>query len=526
MPMVHQVGLAIALLLTYLLYWKILRPTIFSPLFRIPAAHPTAHFSSWWLARNRPTGTEARSVFAAHQRCGPVVRLAPNEVSITSQEGLRKVYFSSLSRTDWALAFRNYDGTPNLVTLLDPREHATRRRMLSNLFSKSYLLNSADFCDLSQAIIFGRLLPMIDKAARDGSGVDVFEISTALAAEVMSAYQVGLKRGFDFTSPGRETSRKRHLENGKKKLGDYAKMSHLAAKELEEECFQMCVETEEFLRLTGEQKKPVERPVQEGSTLPTTTNPVTFARLSTDIPAKEGDKSAADTLRLIASELLDHLEAARVGIGITVTYAMYQLSQRPKLQSQLRAELMALPVAPRYPSPGLESKSVLQQIDKVGLLDATVMETLRVHPSAPGPQPRSVPEGGVVIDGYFIPAGVFISTSPYFLHQNRAAYPDPDKWQSERWMKGQNTKAEHSVNDISMGQEMEEDDPRRWFWAFGRGGRMCVGSNFALITTKVILASVYTSFTTTIIDDEGVEQRDSLPADPVGDKLILGFSRV
>jgi hypothetical protein len=28
------------------------------------------------------------------------------------------------------------------------------------------------------------------------------------------------------------------------------------------------------------------------------------------------------------------------------------------------------------------------------------------------------------------------------------------------------------------------------------------------------------------MDDEGIEQRDELPADPVGDKLILGFRYV
>jgi hypothetical protein len=46
------------------------------------------------------------------------------------------------------------------------------------------------------------------------------------------------------------------------------------------------------------------------------------------------------------------------------------------------------------------------------------------------------------------------------------------------------------------------------------------------VATKAILASIYASFTSKIIDDDGIEQRDGLPADPVGDKLILGFSYV
>lgn len=501
------IGLAIALLLGYLLYRDMLHPALISPLSKLPAAHPSSHFASTWIWWRRRTGRESRSIFAAHQRCGPIVRLGPNEVSIASQEGLHKIYFGrfAFTRTEWVLPFRNYNGTPNLVTMLDPREHATRRRMLSNLFSKSYLLGSPDFSGLSQAIIFARLLPIIDEAAGVGSGVDVFEISCAVAAEMMSAYQVGLESSLDLTSMGREEARKKHIENGKKKL---RKGSKQAAEELERECYETCLKTD------------------KGSRLPTATRPVIFAQLSTSIPAKEGVKTRTETLRLVASELLDHIEAARVGIGITVTYAMYQLSQRPDLQSNLRYELMALKVPLRYPLHGLLSRSVLHQIDGIALLDAIVMETLRVHSPAPGPQYRAVPEGGVAVKGYFIPAGVWISTSPYCLHRHASAYPDADKWKPERWMTARNAKAEQSVDSASVGEEAQEDDPRRWFWAFGNGGRMCLGSNFALVATKVILASIYANFTSTIIDDEGIEQRDELPADPVGDKLILGFRHV
>jgi len=170
-------------------------------------------------------------------------------------------------------------------------------------------------------------------------------------------------------------------------------------------------------------------------------------------------------------------------MGILVSYAMYQLSQRPNMQSKLCDELMALTVPLRYPLHGLLSKSVLHQIYGIALLDAIIMETLRVHSSAPGPQYRAVPEGGVVIDGYFIPAGVWISTSPYCLHRHAGAYPDADEWKPERWMTGQNAKADQSVDSAPAEEETQEDDPRRWLWAFGKGSRMCMGNNFSLIGT-------------------------------------------
>jgi hypothetical protein len=43
---------------------------------------------------------------------------------------------------------------------------------------------------------------------------------------------------------------------------------------------------------------------------------------------------------------------------------------------------------------------------------------------------------------------------------------------------------------------------------------------------KLVVASIYTNYTTYIIDDEGIEQLDSMIASPAGEKLVLGFNRI
>ena len=43
---------------------------------------------------------------------------------------------------------------------------------------------------------------------------------------------------------------------------------------------------------------------------------------------------------------------------------------------------------------------------------------------------------------------------------------------------------------------------------------------------KLAVAGIYTNYTTYIIDDEGIEQMDSLVASPAGNKLVLGFNRI
>ena len=486
--MAHLIGLPIAVLLSYLLYHLVLRPALFSPLSKLPLAHPSAGILSTWIWWQRRRGRESRAIHAAHQQRGSIVRLAPNEVSVASLDGLRTIYGSGsdFSRTNWFLPFRNYNGRPNLVTMFSARQHATRKRMLSHLYSKSYLFASSNFQRAAQVVVFERLMPILDCAAQTGDGVDVYALGRAAPAELMSMYGMGTANGLDLVPQGREEERKRYLENGKRKLRNL-KWAKMAAKELEDQLFELCEKAVDLLRQVspGREEREdeghkemgnSENHAHEDSESPTT-YPVVFAQLYNSIPTKEGVTDRLETLHLAASELLDSIEAGREGIGISLTYAMHQLSQRPALQLTLHDELMKLTPPLTYP-PSQEalSTSTLRQLDSLALLDGIVMETLRVHAPEPGPQRRLVPEGGAVVEGYFIPAGVTIHSSPYCLHRYEGVYPDANVWRPERWMEIRGNK-----DSGEWGKGKAEDDPRRWFWAFGSGGKMCIGSNFSLL---------------------------------------------
>ena len=46
------------------------------------------------------------------------------------------------------------------------------------------------------------------------------------------------------------------------------------------------------------------------------------------------------------------------------------------------------------------------------------------------------------------------------------------------------------------------------------------------VEMKVLLAAIYTNYTTSVVDDKGIEQEDAYTAGPVGNKLVLKFARV
>jgi cytochrome P450 len=492
--MALHLALLVALVLAFLFWRYLLYPAFISPLSKIPTAHPIVSILPIWLWWKERKGCQARSIFEAHQRHGPVVRVGPNEVHLASLDGLRVAFNSGFDRSDWVLTFRNYNGTHNLFTMLDSKSHATRRRMVTRIYTKSYILDSADFQTLSQILLFERLVPVFDEAAKTGQGVEMYEILKAAGAEFVTAYQMGTENSLYLVAKGRERERKAYIEAGKIHMLEL-KGHKQAVKFLEDQHLEMCRNVEDMLTSTSsankEEKSKANNKNRETQQVPqersesASTFPVVYAQLRSSIPKIEGPKTPQETLYLIASELLDNLEPARDGIGGVLTYVLHELTLQPAIQSAIREELMTLEPPLSYP-PGQNriSTSTLRKLDGLPLLNAVVMETLRLRSPFPIPFRRVVPEGGALIDGCFIPAGVVVGSSSYSLHMNPVAYPEPTKWNPKRWLDISDVATEQiSISDHEKGGNgrASSNDPRRWFWAFGSGSRMCLGNNFALI---------------------------------------------
>jgi hypothetical protein len=200
------------------------------------------------------------------------------------------------------------------------------------------------------------------------------------------------------------------------------------------------------------------------------TSPLAYAHLEAATSADYPALSTSEKLKLVASELLDNLEASREGDGVVLTYVMHELSQNPHQQLNLQIELDSIERAPwKAETPGTIDTDLLQALDRLPLVDAVIKETMRLHSLTPGPQRRDVPPGGTTVDGYFVPAGAVISSSQRAIHRVEEVFPDPGTWKPERWMLTDSAK------------ELGDRDPSRWWWGFGSGAMSCSGKDFAVI---------------------------------------------
>src|ERR1700744_5008419 len=284
--MADHSALLVALALA-LLFWRyLLYPAFISPLSKIPTAHPSASILPTWLWWTERTGCQARSLLEAHRRHGPVVRVAPNEVHLASLDGLRVAFNSGFDRSDWVFAFRNYNGTHNLFTTMDSKSHAARRRTVTRIYTKSYIFDSADFQTLSQVLLFERLIPVFDEAAKTGQGVEMYEMLKAAGAEFITAYQMGTGNSLSLISKGREHERKAYIEAGKIHMMGLKGLKQ-AVKLLEEQHLDMCQKAEDWLTSTSsankETKNKANKEMPQVAQKPSTF-PVVYAQLRSSIP--------------------------------------------------------------------------------------------------------------------------------------------------------------------------------------------------------------------------------------------------
>ena len=336
--------------------------------------------------------------------------------------------------------------------------------MMSNIYSKSTIQASPELREISQDIVNNRFLPMLQAAATRGTHTDILELTTAYSMDFTSAYLLGAAKATNFLQNIDERRRTLRLYRCRKPYMFWGSEMPTLSKVLGRFGMPMIPRsiedaTEElenwFLDLCNDATR-------RGREIPS--GAMTYKQLANGLDKLPFPGQPTDCV--IASELLDHAIAGFETNGIVLTYATWELSQRPEMVKALREEMLTLFPPLRFPMNEGDDLPTPRSVDNLRLLNAVVQETLRLYPPSPGPQPRVTPAAPSTILGYDnIPGNVRISSNSYSLHRNAEVYPEPEKWKPERWL-----------------EENKEvvDERYRLFWTFGSGGRMCIGSHFAL----------------------------------------------
>ncbi|TVY84802.1 Cytochrome P450 3A12 [Lachnellula suecica] len=375
--------------------------------------------------------------------------------------------------------------------------HAERKRVFTHVYSNSTIANSVELAELLTTIGKDRLLPRLKKFAKKGDSVEAFSLTREYSMDIVTAYIYGMENGTNF------------LQNPGEGAHHRSAFLHAA----EPWAFYASTELPWLVYVLGYFRLNLVSPsigsafdIIHSFVLDLTTRKIS----SLEINRVSGRGSwgtfehiwqrldyipEAQKASLIASDMVDQIYAGHLATGTVLTYLMWELSRNPQIQDILRNDL--------------KSSSDPRSSE---LLDAVLMETIRLYPAGFGPFPRVAPENATV-SGFRIPKGTIASASPYMLGRNPDIFPSPDSWLPKRWIQA---------------SPEERQEMRQWVWMFMSGPRVCIGEHLAVIVYWLIFAAmkafvvdVYESYKTTIVGDPDMRQLESFFSTPAGASLRL-----
>lgn len=165
---------------------------------------------------------------------------------------------------------------------------------------------------------------------------------------------------------------------------------------------------------------------------------------------------------LLRDQLLTMLIAGHDTSTALLAWALYLLTIHPEVMQQVRQEVdSALGSTP----------PTIDNISQLPYLGQVIDETLRMYPPIHLGS-RHITED-LEFDGFLLPAGIRLMYSIYLTHHDPKNWDDPDTFNPERF----STQNKRKISPYT-------------YLPFGGGARNCIGTAFALVEAKVILARI------------------------------------
>lgn len=181
-------------------------------------------------------------------------------------------------------------------------------------------------------------------------------------------------------------------------------------------------------------------------------------------------------LRQVRDEVMSLLVAGHETTANTLSWTWYLLAQHPEAMRRMQAELDR-EIGRQMPA--------LEDSDCLPYTTMVIQEAMRLYPSAWSISRRAL--GDDEIGGYAIPANAIVAMSPYTMHRHPDFWPDPERFEPERF-----------------GSEEEAARPHFAYFPFGGGARQCIGRHFAMGESLVILGALAQRFDMTLMPDHPV----------------------
>lgn len=184
---------------------------------------------------------------------------------------------------------------------------------------------------------------------------------------------------------------------------------------------------------------------------------------------KRNKKIHSITINTDKQQLRDNVTtiflAGHETVANALTWTFYLLSHNPEEEKMLHEEVDS--VLDNYD----HAVPTVKDIPKLEYTERVFAESMRLYPPAWAIGRQAIND--CKIGGYVIPAGSSILMSQYLMHHDPRYFPEPERFDPERWNPSEKAKR-----------------PRFSYFPFGGGPRSCIGEPFAWMEGILVIATI------------------------------------
>ncbi|RYP11870.1 hypothetical protein DL767_011273 [Monosporascus sp. MG133] len=480
-------------------YWPVLVPIFLifralykryaSPLRRYPGPF-LASFSRLWKVISTVKGQTNHDHIQLHQRYGPIVRIAPNEVSISSPTAARTILSAGkrFYKTDFYAVFpppQNAD----IFTEIREDVHAMKKKVANVPYSMAAMRQLSPFIDDTIDVLVARLGEFCPDASKGQGTAKGYEKLTGRHVVDLGAWlhyfafdvlgEVAFGRSFGFLAAGTD------VEGAIKTIDDMQRYNGVVGQVPEFDYLLRRNPLAKLIPALDPNNSLITRIAQEEMS----------KRRPFEIE-KEGKGGSSDGREdLLASLIKGHLKdpekfgegdvfavshgaifAGSDSTASTMQSFFWHVLTAPRVYANLLAEIDASVEAGIIPSSG---NVEWLQAQNLQYFQACLKEAMRVRPAVGLNITRYIPPEGAEIEGHHFEGGTRVAVNGWVLHRDKRIFgQDADFYRPERWLE-----------DTENAKVME-----RYMFQFGGGSHVCIGRNLALLEINKVIPRLLRDF--------------------------------
>ncbi|KAM0230947.1 hypothetical protein ACHAP5_011223 [Fusarium lateritium] len=454
-------------LITLRIIWVIIYRLYLSPIAKVPGpklAALTFFYEFYYDAICR--GRFLWKIQELHRQYGPIVRINPYEVHINDANFYDEIYANGPHRPRNKVRFMSTHDE-SMFDSFKAETHRVRRAALSGSFSKQSIraLEPRILETISQ--LTGRMSTL----GGTGEVVNLKALYSGLTMDVIAQYCFGEsmdnmkqdKFGKELLDFFHEMPQAHPIGRMFPWLFDIIQKVPISFLARMDPKLQPLADYDK--KISGQISDVLAKEKQDGIR-------TVFHEMRDSKQLPEADK----TLERFKSEAAIFLGAGTETTAAALTTLSFHLAENPAMLAKLRDDLKTVMGAP----------ITVARLEPLPYLTGVIQEGIRLSFGVPGRLPRYAPTEDLCYAGYNLPRGTRMSASSYLIDTDEEHYPDPFKFDPERWMHGKASLSHHFV-------------------PFCKGSRQCIGMNLAYAELYLTVATVFSRFDMELV---GTTRRD------------------